>query len=205
MSKYDNLFKNAYNSDKSLPISNRPNIFISKDINNNQKDTNFNYKEELFPDLSVNKVGSTVRNTNSNNYASITAKVNEVKIVEKNPVLPGWIQYTKSNKNTSLFDVRYGDKTKRQIEEEKEQEKRDSLLNDPFYIHNKTVSALAKNWNKYKQQYDEFHGEGAYDLIYYTEPIYPSLEDYLSDNEKETHQYSSEEDTSYYYDEYDKH
>jgi hypothetical protein len=190
-SKYDNLFKNAYNSDKSTaPISNKPNIFLSKDTNNNENiQKKFNYKEELFPDLTVNKVVSIVNN-NSNNYATITAKVNEVKIVEKNPVLPGWIQYTKSNKSTTFFDVRYGDKTKRQIE----QEKKDALLNEPFYIHNKMMSVLAKNWNKYKQQYDELHGEGAYDLIYYTEPIYPSLDEHLSDDEKETKSCSSEEE-----------
>ena len=45
----------------------------------------------------------------------------KVKIVEKNPVLPGWTQYSKSNKNTAFFDVTYGDKTKRQIEQELEE------------------------------------------------------------------------------------
>jgi hypothetical protein len=208
MSKYDNLFKNTYNPDNATKPTFKPNIFLSKDTNNNENiQKNFNYKEELFPDLSVNKVVSSVNNNNnsSNNYATITAKVNEVKIVEKNPVLPGWTQYTRSNKKTCFFDVRYGDKTKTQIEQELNKEKRDALLNDPLYIHNKTMSALANNWNKYKQQYDELHGEGAYDLIYYTEPIYPELDEHFSDKEKESHQYSSEEEASYYYDEYDKH
>jgi hypothetical protein len=202
MSKYDNLFKNTntYTSDKPLPISNKPNIFLSKDTNeNNQKDTKYNYKEELFPELSINKVEPTVTNNNNNSkkYADITATVNEVKIVEKNPVMPGWIQYTKSNKKTIFFDVSYGDKTKRQIE----QEKNDALLNDPIYIHNKTMATLANNWNKYKQQYDEIHGEGAYDLIHYTEPIYPELDEYFSDDEKEINRDSSEEEY-YSYDKY---
>lgn len=201
MSKYDNLFKNTYNSEKSL----KPNIFLSKDANeNNPKDTKFNYKEELFPDLiSVNKVVASVTNatnTNSKNYANIAATVNEVKIVEKNPVLPGWVQYTKSTtKNTILFDVTYGDKTKRQIEQEQE----DAMLNDPLYIYNKTMTTLANNWNKYKRQYDEVHGEGAYELIHYTKPIYPSLDEHFSDDEKDSNSYSSEEEPSYY--SYDKH
>ncbi len=56
MSKYDNLFKNAYNSDNAAKTSFKPNIFLSKNTTeNNQKDANFNYKEELFPDLSVIK------------------------------------------------------------------------------------------------------------------------------------------------------
>lgn len=204
MSKYDNLFKNTYNSDTSTRSSLKPNVFLSKDANeNNQKDTKFNYKEELFPDLSVNKVLTTIPvtnaiTTNSKNYANIAATVNEVKIVEKNPVLPGWVQYTKSTtKNTILFDVTYGDKTKRQIE----QEHHDAMLNDSLYIYNKTMTTLAKNWNKYKRQYDELHGEGAYELAYYTEPIYPSLDEHFSDDEKESNSYSSEEE---YYS-YDKH
>ena len=206
MSKYDNLFKNT-----PLPTSTystfKPNIFLSKDTNeNNQKDTKYNYKEELFPELSINKVGSSVINTINNTskkYADITATVNEVKIVEKNPVMPGWTQYTKSNKKTIFFDVSYGDKTKRQIEQELHQKEQDALLNDPIYIHNKTMAILANNWNKYKQQYDELHGEGAYDLIYYTEPIYPELDEHFSDKdkEKESNPYSSEEEY-YSYDKY---
>lgn len=202
MSKYDNLFKTAYNSEKSL----KSNIFLSKDTNeNNQKDTKFNYKEELFPDLSVNKVltsipvrNSTNTNNNSKNYAIATATVNESKKVNKNPVMPGWVQYTKSksNKNTTIFDVTYGDKTKRQIEQEEKQKEEYSL-----YIHNKIVTTLANNWNKYKQQYDELHGEGAYDLAHYTEPIYPSLDEHFSDDEKESNTYSSEEEY-YSYDKY---
>jgi hypothetical protein len=61
--------------------------------------------------------------------------------------------------------------------------------------------ALANNWNKYKQQYDEIHGEGAYDLVYYTEPIYSSLDENFSDDENDNTPYSSEEE---YYS-YDKH
>jgi hypothetical protein len=202
MSKYDNLFKNTYNSDNATRTSLKPNVFLSKDTNeNNQKDAKFSYKEELFPDLSVNKVLTSIplkNTTNTKNYAISTATVNEVKIVEKNPVMPGWVQYTKSNtKKTALFDVTYGDKTKRQIE----QEQQDALLNDPIYIHNKTMSTLAKNWNKYKREYDEIHGEGAYDLIHYTEPIYPSLDEPFSDDEKESNPYSSEEEY-YSYDKY---
>jgi hypothetical protein len=209
MSKYDNLFKNTYNSDKTTKPPLKNNIFLSKDANDNtQKDTKFNYKEELFPDLSVNKVVSTNNDyKDSKNYASITATVNEVKKIYKNPVLPGWIQYSKSNtKKTIFFDVKYGDKTKRQIEQEQNQKEEEELLNDPVYIHNKTMSVLAKNWNKYKQQYDELHGEGAYDLIYYTEPIYPSLDNNLSDDEKESNHYSSEEEynSHYNYNDYEK-
>ena len=86
MSKYDNLFKTT-----PLPTSTystfKPNIFLSKDTNQKEiAEKNFNYKEELFPDLSVNKAEPSVTNTinkNLKNYANITSTVNEVKKVEK--------------------------------------------------------------------------------------------------------------------------
>ena len=195
MSKYDNLFKNTYNSGKPLSILNKTNIFLSKDQNQNgANQIIYNYKEELFPDLSVNKVGSTVSNNNSKKYADITATVNEEKKEYKNHVLPGWTQYSKSNKKTIFFDVTYGEKTKSQIQQEKEE----ALLNNPIYIHNKIMSTLANNWNKYKQQYDNLYGEGSYDLMYYTEPIYPMLDENFSDDEKDNNIYSSEEDYNSY-------
>ena len=205
MSKYDNLFKTAYNSDKPTTTSLKPNIFLFKDANeNNQKDTKYNYKEELFPDLSVNKVGSITSNNNasSKNYANIASTVNEAKKVNKNPVLPGWIQYSKSNRKTTFFDVTYGDKTKRQIEQEYKQKEKDAALNNSLHIHNKIIYRLTNNWDKYKKQYDEIHGEGAYDLVYYTDPIYPMLDEHISDDENDNTPYSSEEEYNSYYNSY---
>ena len=34
------------------------------------------------------------------------------------------------------------------------------------------VATLVDNWSRYKMQYDQLHGEEAYDLVYYTDPIY---------------------------------
>ena len=45
------------------------------------------------------------------------------------------------------------------------------------------ISTLTNTWSRYKMQYDLLHGEDAYDLVYYTEPIY-SLDE--NENEYET-------------------
>lgn len=37
-------------------------------------------------------------------------------------------------------------------------------------------SAIDRNVRKYRQNYDELHGEGAYNRLYYLEPIYPNLD-----------------------------
>ena len=92
-----------------------------------------------------------------------------------------------------MFTIEHGAKSKRQLEQDQEEE----ILNDPFYIHDKMIKALSKNWLRYKTQYDSIHGEGAYDLIYYSEPVYPEDEssnnnDYSYDNGN-SNKYSSSE------------
>lgn len=54
--------------------------------------------------------------------------------------------------------------------------------------------AIQHNMNRYQKKYDEIHGEGAYDRLYYLEPIYPDLDDEL---EEEEENYEPEENYSY--------
>jgi hypothetical protein len=56
----------------------------------------------------------------------------------------------------------------------------DALLDNPAYIYNKMIETLSNNWTRYKVQYDSIHGEGAYDLVYYSPPVYPE-DEYFSD------------------------
>ena len=114
----------------------------------------------------------------SKNYANITLNVNENEnaIIKKTPVLPGWIQYSKS-KNSHLFEVTYGSKTKRQIEEE-------FKVSNPLYIYRQMITTLECRWARYKIHYDKIHGEGSYDLEYHTEPIY-EFDENFSDSEKD--------------------
>ena len=193
MSKYDNLF----NKPRQTETVKRPNSFVTEPVKNT---SHFDYKDNLFPELSSIKGPVSTKVNETKKYSDITATVNEVKTeaVFVNTVPPGWVQYSKSkskNINNCLFDVNHGEKTKRQLEIEQE----DSLVNDPIYIHNQMVSALANNWSKYKTNYDVIHGQGAYDLLHYSDPIYS--DDNLSDDEKEARHYSGDEhDNSYDYD-----
>ena len=181
MSKYDNLFNNPQ-------TVKRPNSFITV-TPAIQNTSHCDYKDNLFPELSSSKASTSIKANETKKYSDITATVNEKKMVAAmNPVPAGWIQYSKSDtKNNCLFDVTYGEKTKRQLELERE----DVLVNESMYIHHQMVSALANNWNKYKTQYDVIHGQGAYDLLHYSESIYS--DDNLSDDEKDSRQYSGDE------------
>ena len=185
MSKFDNLFNkptpSAANNNGSFG-SIKPNSFIARSDTKvkTNANTNFDYKEEAFPDLlSCNKTLANTTVTKTKKYSDIAATVNEIQKVEKNPVPPGWVQFSRSKGNWK-FDVAYGDKTQRELEMAQEEE----LLNNPSYIYNQMIETLSNNWSRYKRQYDSIHGEGAYDLIYSSEPVYPE-DEYLSDGTSE--------------------
>lgn len=198
MSKFDKLFNKPTPTTYNNGSFGRPNSFIIKE----KVMAKFDYKEEAFPDLLVCNNKVLVSDTKTKKYSDITSTVNEVKKIEDNLVPPGWTQFTRTKGNWK-FDIVHGEKTKRQLEQEqeKEQEKeQEARINNPEYIYNKLITTLSNNWLRYKIQYDSIHGEGAYDLIYYLEPIYFEDEkcpdgisnnnDYSYDNSNE---YSSSE------------
>lgn len=177
MSKYDNLFN------KPNPIINdkRPNSFLSnKDKEKEkEKDTkNYNYKDNEFPDLippaKTEQVATAAASVKK--YSDIAATISEVKKVQNALIPPGWTGYFK-DKETNKFIIRHGEKTKRQLEMDEE----DAIINSPLYIYNQMITRLANNWSQYKIQYDSIHGEGAYDLVHYSPPVYPDDEYFLDE------------------------
>lgn len=162
-----------------------------RDTDNIKKEKKYNYQEDEFPDLVPSK--KVLIETNQSvdtKYATIAATSNDIIIVSNEVIVPpGWIQYTK-DKDKYDFIVKYGNKTRSQIL----REQKDKLKSNPTYIYNHMIATLVDNWSRYKLKYDEIHGEGAYDEIYYTESIYSS-EDFNSDIESDRDTYDS-------YDEY---
>ncbi len=168
-----------------------------RDVDNVKKEKKYNYQENDFPDLVSSKkaLSENIQNTDTN-YATIAATSNETIIVSNDVTVPtGWIQYTK-HKNKYGFTVKYGHKTRSQIL----QEQKDKLKSNPTYIYNNMIATLLGNWSRYKLNYDKIHGEGAYDDIHYTEPIYSS-EDFNSDVESDRETYDSYDEYASY-DEY---
>jgi len=162
-----------------------------RDTDNIKKEKKYNYQENDFPDLVSSKkvIIENVQNVDTK-YATIAATLNDTIMVSNEvTVPPGCIQYTK-HKDKYCFIVKYGDKTRSQIL----QEQKDKLKSNPTYIHNRMIATLVDNWSRYKLNYDEIHGEGSYDELYYTESIYSS-EDFCSDVESDRDTYDS-------YDEY---
>lgn len=167
------------------------NRFLSKNGLNDTKTKSkieiFNFCQNDFPDLAntcPKVVADQSKNNNrdkDSNYASITATVVATDTVIDNTIKvpPGWTMY-KRNENNFGFTVSHGEKTQSQIL----QERKEKLEADPGFIHNNMIATLVNNWSRYKYKYDEIHGEGSYDLVYYTEPIY-SFDELCSDIESD--------------------
>ena len=195
--------------------SGKYNSFLSNSFKNKNSDkgsvSEYNYKDNEFPDLVPNEKLVGINNESNKKYLEVCSVKPEVILAKKNTVPPGWVQYSRPKgvcilganmtQGSPLFDVTYGDKTKRQLEQEAEEkvreDKKKSTLDNPYYHYNKMLDALVHNWDRYKTQYDEIHGEGSYDLIYYTDPVYPS-DEYFSDTESDTGNYNdSQEEYEY--------
>jgi hypothetical protein len=184
MSKYDNLFKNSRSDVRSDYSTNKPNSFIFKERDDVNKKITYDYQETAFPDLALNKpLEIQVNNATNQKYSDIAAIINETVVVKENKVPPGWTQYSRS-KQSHLFEVTYGSKTKRQLKIEKEE----LQMSNPLYIYKQMITTLECRWKRYQIQYDKIHGEGAYHLLHYTEPIYNFDED-LSDEKDGDNEY----------------
>ena len=137
----------------------------------------FDLIDSDFPDLFVaNNNSNNNNNNNSNNskkYSTIvtTDIINTPSIKEKKiHVPPGWVQYVynKHNNQNYPFVITTGEKTtsEKAFLESK---------NDIYYIPS-IIASLNKKWDKYKTNYDNLNGPGAYDEMYFSEPIYNSDE-----------------------------
>jgi hypothetical protein len=200
MSKYDNLFNNSRSEVRSDYITNKSNSFIFKAKDDVNKKITYDYQETAFPDLALNKpLEIQVNRATTQKYSDIAAIINEKVKVKENPVPPGWIQYSRS-KQSHLFEVTYGSKTKRQLKLENEE----LQMSNPLYIYKQMTAVLECRWAKYMIQYDKIHGEGAYHLLHYTEPIYNFDED-LSDEKDGNNEYDYDYNSSNSQENYKKH
>ena len=184
---------NNFKSSQQKPSSILPPKPLQNNDNNIFKDshikTGFDLNKTNFPDINVNKN----ENNNDNNKLAQTNKsyVNIVNInkciVQKTEVLkPGWVQIKMTNKGANVYEKKYGDKTKRQILQEQKQE----LESDINYTMNNAIQRIEDKRNKYIEEYNDLHGEGAYDELYVMKPIFQSDDESDEDNEIIDDEYS---------------
>ena len=188
-------------SNTNTKTNNFQNTFISSTKPQIVKD--FDLNKEAFPDLlgsnnsKTNKSASKSASKPVLNYTNVALKLeakDEEKVVEviEEVVPPGWVQYT-VNKNTGKTSVIHSKKSNYDLVKEK----RLLIESDPYFAWMMTLKELSANWNKYKVTYDKIHGQGAYEEMYYSEPIYPWLDTTFNSEEDSENEHFN--DYNYHY------
>ena len=146
----------------------------------------FDLENEYFPDLvSTNEDSSNISQQPNSNFKDILNIRNQPEILPfQEYIEPGWVKITRSKNNNEIIK-NYGLPTEYEIQLKKQAE----LENDFHYCMTRGIEKMKRGWEKYKEEYDEFNGEGAYDEKY----TLPSIDDQDYDIEDE-----SDEDDDYY-------
>lgn len=121
------------------------------------------------------------------NYKTAIEIVSNVKR-EKKPIdISTWAQYELKDGK-----IKYLNPPQELTKEEKQQEIIDELYKISF--------AIETNRYKYMINYDKLHGEGAYERLYYLEPIYDDLD--LDENEDKNEYENENENEDEYLSDY---
>ena len=111
-----------------------------------------------------------------------SSSINTINIENKNgEIKPGWVQICKNNE-TGQLETTYGRKNDTKYD----------TNDDINYQMSHIVDNMINNWSRYIEQYDEIHGEFAFDELFTPEIPY----DYTLENEDDS---DSEEDDELYH------
>ena len=151
------------------------------------KKAEFDLANEYFPDLvSTNSESSNTIQPNSN-FKDILNTRNQPEIMPfQEHIEPGWVKISRYN-NEIIRN--YGLPTEYEIQLKKQAE----LENDLHYCMTRGIEKMKRRWEKYKEEYDEFNGEGAYDEKYTLPSIYDSDYDIEDESDDDTDSYSNNE------------
>jgi hypothetical protein len=146
---------------------------------------------EFFPDLVPTKnetVNITQQPKSSLNFKDIVnTKIIPETLPEEDEIInPGWVKISKSKTSNELI-WKYGPST----EYEKKINKQEELENDINYCMNRSIETMKYRWAKYKEEYDELNGEGAYDEKFTLSPVYGSEYDTEDEEEYDNNNYDS--------------
>lgn len=154
----------------------------------------------IFPELvKINKNTNSILETTNNtiSFKNILNNVDEsVEKETKNTVPKGWAKISFNNRKKIIT---YGPSTSSFQHHKKEElitNQQSDEEQDLNHIMFNAIEDMKKSWDKYKQEYDDLHGEGAYVEKFSSSPVYNS--DYNSEDENDNF-----ENTDFEYDEDD--
>ena len=151
------------------------------------KKAEFDLTNEYFPDLVSTKEDSSNIIQPNSNFKDILNTRNQPEIMPfQEHIEPGWVKISRYN-NEIIRN--YGLPTEYEIQLKKQAE----LENDLHYCMTRGIEKMKRRWEKYKENYDDFNGEGAYDEKYTLPSIYDSDYDIEDESDDDTDSYSNNE------------
>lgn len=175
-----------YNSSQNS-FSKFSNSYEQTKINTQTENINSN-DLNLFPELvKINETNISILETPNKpiSFKHILNNVDEnAEPRLENTIPEGWVKLSFNNRKTL---IEYGPSTMsvHQPKTELKQEKFEQNEEDPNYIMFNAIEAMKKSWDKYKLEYDDLHGEGAYVERFCSSPVYGSEYDSESEYEYE--------------------
>lgn len=187
-----NSFSNSNsnrNSNRNVKVEPKPFVFIENefpDIKPNNQNESVNEKNEEPSLIKNNAWGIAVQAAKEKSKQKALER--EMEIERQNqmdkPVEPGWVCFTK-DKKTGKSKVIYGPLTEEQKQYEKIRWLEEHSLKYNMY---KTIEKMSLRWQEYREQYDENHGQGAYQEKYGCENDYEYDSDSESDEDSDDYE-----------------
>jgi len=154
------------------------------------KKAEFDLANEYFPDLvSTNADSSNTILQQNSNFKDILNTRNQPEIQPfQEHIEPGWVKLSRTSSNNKIIR-KYGLPTEYEINLKKQAD----LEHDLHYCMTRGIEKMKRGWEKYKDRYDDFNGEGAYDEKYKLPSIYDSEYEIEDESDDDTESYSINE------------
>ena len=178
---YSRNSKNLFNNMSKLP--DKPHVIP------------FEYKEESFPELTTTNKDNVIKEQNITESAYKNAIKKEHIVIEEPETQTNIEKDVKIVVEMGMVLItrdKFGKKVAIYGPKSEEQKRKHFLENDLNHQMNLSILRMDERWTKYKQIYDENHGQNAFEEKYGYEPVYDeSYEDENDDSESES-DYESE-------------
>ena len=149
----------------------------------------FEYKEESFPELTTTNKDNVIKEQNITESAYKNAIKKENVVIEDPETQTNTEQNVKIVVEMGLVLItrdKFGKKVAIYGPKSEEQKRRHFLENDLNHQMNLSILRMEERWTRYKQIYDDNHGQNAFEEKYGYEPVYDeSYEDENDDSESD--------------------
>jgi len=183
-----NIFSSRNNN--STSSKEKENNFSNKFLKSTLE-TKFKITDDMFPELCKSDFGST-KDNNKSNFMDIVTKSTVNESIPEDNLEPGWLKIFKKEDNISF---EYGPLTDYQIKINELKIRKTEKESDLNYLMNNAVKIMEENWMQYEKEYDDIHGDGAYNQRFGDSYI---IDDYDEEFDNYENEYDNEEEDGYY-------